>query len=572
MSTDTSTELHKAAENEESLEILKNLLRDKLYPLNSLDSQNWTPLISACANKNLEACKLLLKAGADPTIATSNGATALHYLARIPIEGDPKKSNVLQTIKLAIDKGANVNAKNRSGATALHEAAFQGSPIILQLLLKSGANVAEEDKRQETALHFALRALKKENAEVLLKNGADPFAANKRGSLMDVIPKNAEDRNNMFKLVNEFKQDKVSDENKLLVVAANSIDELPEKYKREIFGLGFNEELLRNNFENILGVISFLMKKRFFIRAPNDLIKEQEVGRQFTDIAPLGLSKTFFIASVINPNNRNAPQSALLIKNKNKKKRKRIMNAKHIVLSYELSHPNLPTYFSNAFDDDDCWVAFELTEGAFHKSILIGDILKIRFLSEPESSYIIRQILKALHYLHGKTIIHRNIEPNSIMLNIQRKVKLLDLRFAEFEIKASDNIKGNHCYIAPEIIIGNPATVASDIWSVGATVIAMIRKILPFQNYPTSAMLLAAVGEKTHLDDWQTNLTESSQRIFSQPLINFVNKCIQKNPTLRPTAEELYKYEFITLGPTYETFMTSFVEIFQDITTPRIKN
>jgi ankyrin repeat protein len=58
---------------------------------------------------HLQVCKLLINAGADVTAKNQDGATCLHYLARISAPENPKQ--FVELLKLVLRKGAQVNKR-----------------------------------------------------------------------------------------------------------------------------------------------------------------------------------------------------------------------------------------------------------------------------------------------------------------------------------------------------------------------------------------------------------------------------------------------------------------------------
>lgn len=104
--------------------------------------------------------KILEKKDANPSSEDSAGYTALHYAAR---------AGHLNACQMLIDAGANINAVTRAGrATALHRATKQGHTQIISLLLEHGADpnitdadgktpifysVSQSDNSVKTALH-----------------------------------------------------------------------------------------------------------------------------------------------------------------------------------------------------------------------------------------------------------------------------------------------------------------------------------------------------------------------------------------------------------------------------------
>jgi eukaryotic-like serine/threonine-protein kinase len=109
------------------------------------------------------------------------------------------------------------------------------------------------------------------------------------------------------------------------------------------------------------------------------------------------------------------------------------------------------------------------------------------------------EVLNALDYAHRKDVLHRDVKPGNIMLAIRPEgvqVVLTDFGIAimkgDSKITATGHVPGAPEYIAPERIKGEPATAASDMWSVGITLYHMVVGRTPYQR-PDIEETLAAV-------------------------------------------------------------------------------
>ena len=118
-----------------------------------------TPFIVATGSGQLEAMKLLVAKGADPSIPLPDGRTALMVLAgQATTEGpDVRDALAAQAIKLAVQLGTPVNqAAPPDGDTALHVAATWRRDAVVQALVDSGAALNARNQAGETPLTAAL--------------------------------------------------------------------------------------------------------------------------------------------------------------------------------------------------------------------------------------------------------------------------------------------------------------------------------------------------------------------------------------------------------------------------------
>ena len=177
------------------------------------DLDEVTPLYFAVLNRNTEAAKMLIEAGADTTIKC-NGNTALHcalalgaHPALLPkcreltelLLGHPKDLltkddrgdtclHVAASLGLAFActailaaDPATLELKDRTGARPLHAAAARGHMEVVALLLAAKAEAGAAASLGETPLHAAVSSAHWDVARALLAAGAPPLAQTKRG-------------------------------------------------------------------------------------------------------------------------------------------------------------------------------------------------------------------------------------------------------------------------------------------------------------------------------------------------------------------------------------------------------
>lgn len=106
-----------------------------------------TPLMMAQIPADPDYTRVLLAAGANPTLTSNTRTTVLMMAAGLGLSallGDDEEA--LENLKIAIDAGLDVNAKNDDGDTALHGAAFRNYLPIVQYLIDHGATLDVKNK------------------------------------------------------------------------------------------------------------------------------------------------------------------------------------------------------------------------------------------------------------------------------------------------------------------------------------------------------------------------------------------------------------------------------------------
>jgi ankyrin repeat protein len=109
-----------------------------------------TAFIRAALCGDIEVMRMLLAKGADPTIKTTDGTTALMAASGVGFtEGFIQyrsKEDSIEAVKLLLELGADVNAQNEGGLTALHGAAHRAALEEIKLLVDHGADLTVESK------------------------------------------------------------------------------------------------------------------------------------------------------------------------------------------------------------------------------------------------------------------------------------------------------------------------------------------------------------------------------------------------------------------------------------------
>ena len=171
--------------------------------LEARGSQNSTPLHLACVDRNRNAVRILLEAGANPNarfgsssfdVKPQSGAgqrvkTHLGLEGKTPLHWAVAKWDRGMT-QLLTEHGADPNATDNGGITPLLGAAMQGigggtvsfDSTLIDLILNAGADPNVRDRSGMTLLQHALRVGSIELVEALLRNGADPNTTDGAGT------------------------------------------------------------------------------------------------------------------------------------------------------------------------------------------------------------------------------------------------------------------------------------------------------------------------------------------------------------------------------------------------------
>lgn len=148
------------------------------------------------------------------------------------------------------------------------------------------------------------------------------------------------------------------------------------------------------------------------------------------------------------------------------------MLQKEFEIAYSLSHPNIcQTIAYLELEDLGPCIEMEWIDGE-----TLDDYLKRCLPDKQEFLRLSGELCDALDYLHKRQILHRDIKPSNIIITHEgAHVKLIDFSLADRSASSLFKLPaGTRYYTAPEVVSGNPGTVSSDIYSLGAVLAKMV--------------------------------------------------------------------------------------------------
>lgn len=203
-----------------------------------------------------------------------------------------------------------------------------------------------------------------------------------------------------------------------------------------------------------------------------------------------------------------------------------------IDLLKNLNHANIVKYHGFVKTTDNLYIILEYCENGSLHSICKN------FGKFPENlvSLYTSQVLQGLLFLHEQGVIHRDIKGANILTTKEGLVKLADFGVAtKAQGLTEGSVVGTPYWMAPEVIELSGSTTASDIWSLGCTVIELLDGKPPYHRLAPMPALFRIVN------DDHPPLPEGAS-----PLVrDFLMQCFQKDPNLRVTAKKLLKHPWI---------------------------
>lgn len=215
-----------------------------------------------------------------------------------------------------------------------------------------------------------------------------------------------------------------------------------------------------------------------------------------------------------------------------------------------MKHKNIVSYYGAAITDKDFRIFLEYVPGGSLERVLNSE----KKLNETLTAGWVKDIMEGLLYLHSNNIIHRDIKPGNILINIDGSCKITDFGSSVFAAEMDQcSIKGTALYLAPEIAKKQQGGKPSDVWALGITVIKMLTGSPPRQDEFIQRkikglhQILYFIRESNDpnilIPNHLSNLVKS-----------FLQQCLSINPSERETIDNLLKHEWITtLGDNLKT-------------------
>jgi tRNA A-37 threonylcarbamoyl transferase component Bud32 len=190
-----------------------------------------------------------------------------------------------------------------------------------------------------------------------------------------------------------------------------------------------------------------------------------------------------------------------------------------------LNHPAVVTIFDVVEADGRPWIVMELVQARSLEQILAED----GPLPPHQAADVGVRLLGALATAHAAGILHRDVKPSNVLLSADGRAVLTDFGIATLEgdpgLTQAGMVMGTPGFTAPERIRGEPATPASDLWSLGATLYAAVDGHGPFDHQGSSLAILSVIAN------------EDAPRARSAGALGpAIDALLQRDPSARPDA------------------------------------
>jgi serine/threonine-protein kinase len=164
--------------------------------------------------------------------------------------------------------------------------------------------------------------------------------------------------------------------------------------------------------------------------------------------------------------------------------------AREVKLARQLRHPNVCRVFDFEKADGHVFIVMELASGGTLRHELQNGLLARRPLEARLADA--RAVAAGLAAIHDAGIAHRDVTPQNVLRMADGRLVVSDFGLATEVSSTTTSIHGGTvAYMAPEVVRGQRATFASDVWSLGVVIHEIVFGERPTWSKPAGGTLVA---------------------------------------------------------------------------------
>jgi serine/threonine-protein kinase len=198
---------------------------------------------------------------------------------------------------------------------------------------------------------------------------------------------------------------------------------------------------------------------------------------------------------------------------------------REVAVLRSLRHPVIPHLLDEGEDAEGFWLTLEYVQGETLRARVERHVLPIA-----EAIDLARQILEGLTAIHAAGFLHRDLNPENVLIESQPdlKVRLIDFELAHAPgVHPADAATGAvHC-MAPEQFANQPLDARTDLYALGVVMHFALTGRFPFEGNNNAQVITA------HLHSELPSLTS-----MPDALAQWVRQLLSRNPDDRPASAE----------------------------------
>ncbi|KAJ9443669.1 Serine/threonine-protein kinase fray2 [Diplonema papillatum] len=236
------------------------------------------------------------------------------------------------------------------------------------------------------------------------------------------------------------------------------------------------------------------------------------------------------------------------------------------------NHHNVLQLHASFVHDNGLWLVLEFFPfGSLADVISASPAFNDGFRDfEPFLTHVLYQAVRALVYFHDNEQMHRDVKAANLLVDEDGTIAMADFGVSAEAPVCRGSISrktfvGTPCWMAPEVLTMRGYRKSADIWSLGITALELAFGSPPYAHHPPmKVMALTLRGDPPSVDKCGTNA-------LSPGFKDFVQLCLCKDPSARPTAATLLGHAFFEKVASDEAATLGVREWIQSHEVPRLK-
>ena len=229
-----------------------------------------------------------------------------------------------------------------------------------------------------------------------------------------------------------------------------------------------------------------------------------------------------------------------------------------IILHSKLHHPHLVEMIGASWEPPNLCLVLAYCEGGDLFHLLEENYSKLTWRAH--KLRMMKEISQAMAYLHGHSIMHRDVKTANILVDCNLKMRVSDFGESRVVKQKEDNMTtvGTNFYIAPEVFRGDSSyDVKADVFGVGMIMLAMCTKGGSLRDFFVDQMGMKVKINSNHAslrlnEGWRPDMLKHNGKITGRldmtedpkmrsALSKFITALISQNPADRPCMTEVVK-------------------------------
>lgn len=203
---------------------------------------------------------------------------------------------------------------------------------------------------------------------------------------------------------------------------------------------------------------------------------------------------------------------------------------REVAVMHRLQHPNIVRIHEVMATKSKIYLVMEYVRGGD----MFSKIIRRGRLTESMARRYFQQLVWTIQYCHTKGVVHRDIKPQNLLLDLEGNIKVSDFGLAALQEPAIKNgllqtACGTPAYTAPEVVGRKGyAGAKADAWSCGIILFVFLAGFIPFDDSNIIVMYRKIHRREFEFPPW-----------FSRPVKRIISRLLDPNPDTRMNIEEL---------------------------------